>query len=350
MTEDVLTRAQAGDEAAFSELIDPYRHELQLHCYRILGSTQDAEDALQETLLAAWRGLGNFQGRSSVRTWLYQIASHRCVDALRASAREPKKHLAMTSPPEPTRQSEPIWLEPYPDSLIEGMPDRAPGPAARYDSKEVLELSFVAGLQHLPAQQRAVLLLRDVLGYGTVEVAQMLDTTEAAVNGALRRARATFESRRPARDRERVHRPNTQQEREIVGRFATAVETGDIDSAIALLTDDAWLRMPPEPYEYQGHEAIARFLRHRASLRGAPLRVVHTRANTQPALACYLCCATDQIARPYGLIVLTMEETKISAITWFADSTIFPYFGLPRKLRRTDFGPRPVEQCNPDTR
>ena len=246
----------------------------------------------------------------------------------------------MTSPPEPTRQGEPIWLEPYPDSLIEGIPDTAPGPAARYDSKESLELSFVAGLQHLPAQQRAVLLLRDVVGYRTAEVAQMLETTEAAVNGALRRARTTFEASRPARNRQRVP-TNTAQEREIVGRFATAIETGDIDSLFELLTNDAWLTMPPEPYEYQGHAAIARFLHHRAGIRGAPLRVVHTRANTQPALACYLCCDIDQIARPYGLIVLTLQTAKISAITWFADSSVFPYFGLPRKLRAADFGHTP---------
>lgn len=329
MAGELLDRAQAGDETAFGELIDPYRHELQLHCYRVLGSTQDAEDALQETLLAAWRGLAKFEGRSSVRTWLYQIASHRCVDALRASRRRPKTLEPVSLPP-PTRQGEPIWLEPYPDSLIDGIPETAPGPAARYDSKESIELSFVAGLQHLPAQQRTVLVLRDVLGYRTAEVANMLSTTEAAVNGALRRAHAAFEARRPTRDYSRVVQSNTRIERELVGRFATAVEAGDIESLVDLLTEDAWLTMPPEPHEYQGLEAIAGFLRHRAAIRGAPLRVVHTRANTQPALGCYAVYPAEQIARPYGMIVLTLQRDKISAITWFSHSSIFPYFGSHR--------------------
>ena len=178
MTEQTLARARAGDEDAFRELTDPYRRELQLHVYRIVGSAQDAEDLLQETLLAAWRGLERFEGRASVRAWLYRIATNRSLDALRASRRRPEDLPRMTEPPEPTRRAEPIWLEPYPDVLLEGIPDQAPGREARYETKEAIALAFIAGLQHLPPQQRAVLVLRDVLGYRAGEVAEMLDTTE----------------------------------------------------------------------------------------------------------------------------------------------------------------------------
>ena len=177
MTEQTLARARAGDEDAFRELTDPYRRELQLHVYRIVGSAQDAEDLLQETLLAAWRGLERFEGRASVRAWLYRIATNRSLDALRASRRRPEDLQRMTEMPEPTRRAEPVWLEPYPDVLLEGIPDDAPGPEARYETKEAIALAFIVGLQHLPPQQRAVLVLRDVLGFRADEVAEMLDTT-----------------------------------------------------------------------------------------------------------------------------------------------------------------------------
>jgi RNA polymerase sigma-70 factor (TIGR02960 family) len=326
-----LTRARAGDEDAFRELTDPHRRELQVHCYRILGSVQDAEDLVQETLLAAWRGLEAFEGRSSVRAWLYRIATNRCLNALRDRARRPREvQQAMAPPPEPTRRTEPIWLEPYPDVLLEDIPDRSPGPAARYETREAVELAFIGALQNLPPRQRAALVLRDVLGFRTAEVAEMLDTGEVSVKGALQRARATLEARLPAADR--APRPNSARERRLVGRFADAVQSGDIDDVVALLTDDALLTMPPQPLEYQGHEAIAAFLRHRAELRGAALRVVPTRANTQPAFGCYLPDAQAAIARPYGLLVLTLDEDAIAAITWFADSGLFRHFGLPRTL------------------
>ena len=199
MTGQTLDRARAGDEDAFRELTDPYRRELHVHLYRIVGSTQDAEDLLQETLLAAWRGLEQFEQRASVRTWLYRIATNRSLDALRASRRK-NEDPRVTQMPEPTRWSEPIWLEPYPDVLLEGIPDEAPGPEARYETKEAIALAFVVGLQHLPPQQRAVLVLRDVLGYRAAEVAEMLETSEASVNNLLRRARAAFESRLPLLD------------------------------------------------------------------------------------------------------------------------------------------------------
>jgi RNA polymerase sigma-70 factor (TIGR02960 family) len=333
VTASTLVRAQAGDQEAFRELTDPYRGELLAHCYQILGSVADAEDMLQETLLAAWRGLTSFEGRSSVRSWLHRIAVNGCLNALRDRSRRPQEVPMMAQPPEPTRLADPVWVEPYPDVLLDGVPDIAPGPEARYDSKESIELAFVTALQHLPARQRAVLVLRDVLGYRAAEAADMLGTTEASVKGALQRARAALQARLPA-GRDRAPLPDSPGERQLAGRFAAAVEDGDIDAVLTLLTSDAWLTMPPEPYEYQGPAAIAAFLRHRAALRGAPLRLVPTRANTQPAFGCYLPCAQTPIARPYGMIVLTLRGDQISAITWFSDSSAFPHFGLPRALPR----------------
>ena len=333
MSEQTLARARAGDEAAFRELTDRYRSELQLHIYRIVGSAQDAEDLLQETLLAAWRGLERFEERASVRSWLYRIATNRSLDALRASRRRPEELLRLTEVPEPTRRAEPIWLEPYPDVLLERIADETPGPEARYETKEAIALAFIAGLQHLPPQQRAVLVLRDVLGFRAAEVAGMLETSAASVNSLLRRARAAFETRLPATGRERAPLPNSKLERDVVGRLADAFEAGDIDGVVALLTDDAWLTMPPEPYEYQGRAAIGAFLNDRAARRGAPLRLVPTRANGQPAFGCYFPSPHTEIARPYGLVVLTLDGDRISAITWFGDSSVFPLFGLPRSLR-----------------
>jgi RNA polymerase sigma-70 factor (TIGR02960 family) len=332
MTEQTLARARAGDENAFRELTDRYRRELQLHIYRIVGSTQDAEDLLQETLLAAWRGLEEFEGRASVRAWLYRIATNRSLDALRASRRRPED-TRMTQMPGPTRWLEPLWLEPYPDVLLEGIPDEAPGPDARYETKEAIGLAFIVGLQHLPPQQRAVLVLRDVLGYRAVEAAEILEASEASVNSLLRRARAAFESRLPAAGRERAPLPNSKVERDVVARFAETVENGDVDGMVALLTDDAWLTMPPLPHAYQGPAVIGGFLRGAEQRRGVPLRVVPTRANGQPAFGCYLPQPDTAIARAHALFVLTLAGDQISAITWFADRSVFPQFGLPRTLR-----------------
>jgi RNA polymerase sigma-70 factor (TIGR02960 family) len=332
VTEQTLARARAGDEQAFRELTDPYRRELQLHIYRIVSSTQDAEDLVQETLLAAWRGLGGFEGRASVRAWLYRIATNRSLDALRANRRRSEDQ-PMTQMPEPTRWTEPVWLQPYPDVLLEGIADDAPGPDARYEAKEAIGLAFMVGLQHLAPQQRAVLVLRDVLGYRAAEVGVMLDTSETSVNSLLRRARAAFESRLPATGRERAPLPNSKLEREIVGRFAESVENGDVDAMVALLTDDAWLTMPPLPHAYQGRDTIRAFLRGGEQRRGTPLRIVATRANRQPAFGAYLPAPDTGIARAYALFVLTLEGCHIAAITWFADSGVFGQFGLPRTLR-----------------
>jgi RNA polymerase sigma-70 factor (ECF subfamily) len=333
VTERTIARARAGDEDAFRELTDPHRRELQLHAYRIVGSAQDAEDLLQETLLAAWRGLPTFEGRASFRAWLYRIATNRSLDALRANRRRPEDMQRMTDAPEPTRRATPIWLEPYPDALLDGIPDQAPGPEARYEAKESIALAFIVGLQHLPPQQRAVLMLRDVLGFRSAEAAEMLDTTEPAVNSLLSRARAAFESRLPAAGRERAPLPDSKLEREVVGRFADAVLDGDVDSLLALLTDDAWVTMPPEPYEYQGRDAIGLFLRDRELRRGARLRLVPTRANTQPAFGCYLPRSKSDDAQPYAMFVLTLAGDRISAITWFAQTAAFASFALPLMVR-----------------
>jgi RNA polymerase sigma-70 factor (TIGR02960 family) len=334
VSERTLARARAGDDEAFRELTDPYRRELQLHVYRIVGSAQDAEDLLQDTLLAAWRGLAQFEGRASVRAWLHRIATNRALDALRASRRRPEDLQRMTAVPAPTRHGEPIWLEPFPDALLDGIPDDGPGPDARYEAREAIGLAFVAGLQHLPPQQRAVLVLRDVLGFRAAEVAAMLETSEASVNSLLRRARAALESRLPATGRERAPLPNSKPERDILGRLADAFEAGDVDGVVALLTDDAWLTMPPEPYEYQGRAAIAAFLNDRAVRRGTPLRLLPTRANGQPAFGCYRPDPGGDSARPYGLLVVALAGDRISAMTWFTDSGVFPLFGLPGTLKR----------------
>ena len=325
MTNRVLARARAGDEAAFRELTDPYRRELQVHIYRIVGSVEDAEDLLQETLLTAWRGLEGFEARASIRAWLYQIATNRALDALRRTRRRPGELQRMTEMPEPTRYAEAIWLEPFPDVLLDRIPDEAPGPEARYDTKEAIELGFIVGLQHLSPQQRAVLVLRDMLGYRAEEVAEMLGTTAQSVNSLLRRARAAFESRLPATGRERAPLPDSKRERDTVGRFADAIQTGDVDGVVALLTDGAWLTMPPEPYEYQGPARIGSFLHGRMITRGAPL-LVPTRANNQPAFGAYFRSRQTEIARLYGLLVLTLEGQQISTITWFGGNG-FPTSG-----------------------
>ena len=334
MSEQALERARAGDEAAFRELTDRYRRELHVHCYRILGSVQDAEDAMQETLLAAWRGLDRFEERASLRAWLYRIATNRCLNALRDSARRPQRTaLALPfEPPEPTRLGEPLWLEPYPDTLLDELPDAAAGPEARYEAKEAVGLAFVSGLQQLPPRQRAVLVLRDVLGFSAAEAAAMLDTSEVSVNSALQRARATLDARLPA-DRSRAPLPRSARERELVTRFAEAFTSDDVDGVIALLTDDAWVTMPPEPYEYQGAEAIGRFLRDRVEGRaGRGVRLVPTRANGQPAFGHYLEDPHAPVGRFAGLLVLTLEGDRIAAITRFGDSGVLGRFGLPRTV------------------
>ena len=333
MTTSTLSRARAGDEQAFRELTDPHRRELQLHCYRILGSVQDAEDALQETLLAAWRGIDGFEERSSLRAWLYTIATNRCLNALRAGARRPQEQRALPFHlPEPTRYGELPWLEPYPDALLDGVPDAAPGPDARYESRETIALAFVTALQRLPPRQRAALVLRDVLGYRAAEVAAMLDTTETSVNSALQRARATLEATAPP-PRDLAPLPRSAAERELVGQFADAFENGRVEQLVALLTDDAWVTMPPEPFEYQGLEMITEFFSQAFAARvHLTNRLVATHANRQPAFGHYVGDVHAPVGRGVGMIVLTLERDRVSHLTRFGGSAQLARFGLPRTL------------------
>ena len=329
-----LARARIGDEEAFRSLIEPYRRELQLHCYRILGSLQDAEDLLQETLLAAWRGLDKFEERASMRTWLYRIATNRCLNARRDSGRHALK--PRTDLPAPAGVTEPPWLEPYPDVLLEGIADLSPGPEARYENKEAVALAFITFLQHLTPHQRAVLVLRDVLGFPAREVASMLDTSEASVNSALQRARATLESRTPlgAAALERAPLPGSAFERDLLEQFADAFEDGDADRIAALLTDEALLTMPPKPGECHGKEEISAYLHDLFSLTtDSPTRLVPTRANGQPAFGRYISDPHTPIARFDSMLVLALDGNRISRLTRFADPGILPAFGLPGALR-----------------
>ena len=320
-------------EEEFRELIDPHRRELQLHCYWILGSVQDAEDALQETLVSAWRGLDRFEERSSLRTWLYRIATNRCLNMLRDDARRPpgRPQTLHFEPPEPTRFEDPPWLEPYPDALIEGLPDRAGGPEARYEAKEAVTLAFVVALQRLPPRQRAVLVLRDVLGFRAAEAARMLDMTVVSVNSALQRARESLEAHRPPSG-DRAPLPRAA-ERELVDRFAEAFVAGDVDGVVALMDDDAWLTMPPEPFAYQGPEAIARFF-HAAfdARRGLGHRLVAAGANGQPAFGHYVQDPVAGVGRARGLLVITLDGDRIAELTRFPDTGFLRLFGLPRTL------------------
>jgi len=329
---DLISQARAGDGDAFRELTEPYRRELQVHCYRMLGSFQDAEDAFQDTLLAAWQDLGGFEGRSSLRTWLYRIATNRCLNALRSASRRPAREwdVPRVEPPEPTRLGEVVWLEPFPDALLEGATGVPPGPEARYEQTESISLAFVTALQILPPRQLAVLILRDVLGFRASEVAGLLDTTVESVTSALKRARASLQRRRPqAAGREPPPAPGSPAEDAIVARFVRAWESADIDALVALLTDDVFTSMPPMPFEYEGRDVVARFC---ASLFGADRRfdLVPTRANGQPAFGAYLRTPAG-ISHGVGLYVLTLAGDRICAMTRF-DNSVLPWFGLPRSL------------------
>jgi RNA polymerase sigma-70 factor (TIGR02960 family) len=332
-SDDVLTsRARTGDEDAFRQLVEPYRRELSLHCYRILGSLHDAEDAMQETLLAAWQSLPAYEGRSSIRTWLYRIATSRSLNAVRSRRRRrPPAESAMPDVdlPEPSRLGEVLWLEPCPDRFLEGLADGAPGPDARYEAKEAISLAFVTALQLLPARQRAVLILRDVMGFRAGEVAQILESTEESVTSALKRARATMQRHLPQlEDGRGAPAPRSEAERELVERFTRAFEAGDVDGIVALLTEDVLLAMPPIPSEWLGPERAGRFFRATWTALGSPPRLVATAANGQPAFAVY---ARDPHAGGYqalGLLVLTLTGRGIRAITRF-DASVLPGFGLP---------------------
>jgi len=342
-TADLITRAQAGDHDAFRDLVQGHSHELQVHCYRILGSLQDAEDALQETLVSAWRNLGEFGQRSSLRTWLYQIATNRCLSMLRAGSRRPRivAPLPEATLPEPAGTGDaPPWLEPYPDVLLGHLVDQRPGPEARYETTEAISLAFITALQLLPPRQRAALVLRDVLGYHAAEVAQILDATQESVQSALKRARATVDnhladsssstgSRRPARQ------PDTAAEHRLAARLTDALERADLDALIELLATDVRLSMPPVMLEYRGIESAQRVFAAVIFRPGHTYRVVPTRANGQPAFGLYMADPHASVYRAYGLQVITTAGDHITVITCF-NTNVMTRFGLPRTLPETD--------------
>jgi RNA polymerase sigma-70 factor (TIGR02960 family) len=334
MSAELLLRARSGDQHAFAQLTDAYRHELQVHCYRLLGSVQDAEDALQETLLGAWQALDTFQERATVRTWLYRIATNRCLNMLRAASRRPRpdRRPFDVPLPEPTSRGEIVWLQPYPDVLLAGLADDSPGPEARYEARESVSLAFVTALQLLPPRQRVALVLRDVLGYRAHEAAEMLDVTEASVENALKRARSAVRSRMGDMwDRQPPPAPNSAAEQQIVTDLTAAFETGDVGKLVSLLTEDVWVTMPPLPLEYRGREPAACFFGTVAFRPGRRTRFVATRANGQPALASYVRDPQTGLYRANGIAVLTLSGSLVSAITGF-DNSVLPSFGLPRTL------------------
>ena len=334
---DVLARAAAGDHDAFRDLVQGHSHELQVHCYRILGSVQDAEDALQETLVSAWRSLGEFGQRSSVRTWLYQIATNRCLSMLRANSRRPRIAAPLpeaTLPEAAGAGDAPPWLEPYPDVLLDHLVDQRPGPEARYENTEAISLAFITALQLLPARQRAALVLRDVLGYRAAEVARMLDTTEESVSSALKRARATMDSRLDGsgnRSGGPSRRLDDAAEQRLVAQFTAAMERADLDALIELLVTDVRLSMPPAMVEYRGIGTAQRVLAAATFRPGRTYRVVPTRANGQPAIGLYLADPHASVYRAYCLLVITAAGDRITAITSFT-TDVMTRFGLPRTL------------------
>ena len=316
-----LEAARGGDETAYRGLVEPHRGELHAHCYRMLGSVDDAEDALQEALMRAWRGLPRFEGRSSLRSWLYRIATNTCLDAI---ARRPKRVLPIDygpaadphdGPGEPLVES--VWLEPYPDERL-GLEDGYAAPEARYEQRESIELAFVAALQHLPANQRAVLILREVLAFSAREVAEALETTVASVNSALQRARKAVDERLPEQSQQATLRAlGDEGLREVVGGYVDAWDRGDIDAVVSMLAEDAAFSMPPLRTWYRGSEALTGFLEV-GPLSGAwRWRHVPVRASGQPALAFYSWDEQERTHLPFALNVLTLRGDRISDVTAF---------------------------------
>ena len=333
---ETLDAARAGDENAYRALVEPFRGELHAHCYRMLGSLQDAEDALQEALLRAWRGLARFEGRSSLRSWLYRIATNTCLNAIE---RRPKRVLPIDyGPPSDSADalaeplSESVWIEPYPDEEL-GVEDGYAAPEARYEQRESVELAFVAALQHLPPRQRAVLVLRDVLGFSAGEVADALDSTTASVYSALQRAHEAVEERLPERSQQATMRSLDDAElRGLTGRFVEAWENADVDSLLSMLTDEAVIAMPPRPTWFRGHEAIRFFLREWPLASAGRWRLVPASVGGQLAFGSYGLDPESGRWVFHGLEVLTVEGPKIAEITAFLDPELAPRFGLPAQL------------------
>lgn len=334
---ELMVLARNGDERAFAALVEPHRRELQLHCYRILGSLHDAEDALQETMLAAWKAFPKYEDRS-LRGWLYRIATSRCLNMLRTPAHrhratEPMHDVEL---PEPSRVGEVLWLEPYPDMFLEGIADDAPGPEARYESREAVSLAFVTAMQLLPPRQRAVLILRDVLGYRAAEAADMLDVSLESVTSALKRARTTLQGVLDQGDSP-PPAPRSPAEQSLVEQFVRAFESRDVPRVVALLTNEVRFTMPPLPAVWQGHVRAAAFLEAMMAWAARGHRALQTRANGQPAVALYVADPHSGLRRGVGLLVLTLSGERISAITRF-DPALLERFSLPRTLRHQVLG------------
>jgi RNA polymerase sigma-70 factor (ECF subfamily) len=330
----LLEAARGGSEDAFRRLVEPHRAELQAHCYRMLGSVHDAEDALQDALLRAWRGLGGFKGRSSFRTWLYRIATNACLALIE---RRPKRMLPVDYGPaaDPHDDSEvpfveSVWVEPFPDEAL-GVQDGLAGPEASYERRESVELAFIAALQHLPARQRAALILREVLGFSAREAAEALSTTVASVNSALQRARKTVDERLPAESQQGTLRSlGDEPVRELVERYVDAWERGDAAAILAMLAEDATFAMPPDPTWYRGRDAIATFLpRGPLSMRW---RLLPARANGQLAFGTYRWEPTKGVYEAHALDVLTLEGAQVKEITAFRAPEVFRSFGLPEQV------------------
>jgi RNA polymerase sigma-70 factor, ECF subfamily len=332
---ELLKAARDGDRDAFGRLVEPFRRELQAHCYRMLGSYADAEDALQETLLRAWRALAGFEERSSLRSWLYRIATNAC---LRAIERRPKRVLPIDyapaadphdGPAEP--MNDPIWLEPYPDTDL-GL-DGLAGPEARYEQREAVELAFIAALQYLPARQRAVLILRDVLGFSARETAHVLETTPVAVDSALQRAHKAVDERLPSQSQQETLRIVGDGElSRLVERYVAAWERNDVDAVVSMLAEDARLVMPPLPTWVCGREQVAAFLRAYPLSGARRWQLVPTSANCQPALATYRWDEQAAAFMPHSLSVLTLREDKIEEITAFLNPGPLSHLNLPASL------------------
>ena len=332
---ELLKAARDGDRDACGRLVEPFRRELQAHCYRMLGSHGDAEDALQDTLLRAWRALPRFEERSSLRSWLYRIATNAC---LRAIERLPKRLLPIDYAPAADPHddlaeavNEPVWLEPYPDSDL-GLEGLA-GPAARYEQREAVELAFIAALQHLPARQRAVLILRDVLGFSARETAHVLETTPVSVDSALQRAHKTVDERLPSQTQQETLRLIGNDElSQLVERYIAAWERNDVDAVVAMLAEDARLVMPPLPTWVSGRDQVAAFLRTYTFSGAKRWRMVPTSANGQPAFAAYSWDEQTAAFMPHSLSVLTLREGKVEEITAFMTPDPFPHFNLPASI------------------
>jgi RNA polymerase sigma-70 factor (ECF subfamily) len=333
----LLEAARNGDEDAYSQLIEPHRRELLAHCYRMLGSLPDAEDALQDALLSAWRGLSRFEGRSSLRSWLYTIATNACLKAIE---RRPKRVLPIDygpaadphdGPGEPLVES--VWVEPYPDEPL-ALEDGLAAPETRYEQRESVELAFIAALQHLPARQRAVLILRDVLGFSAREVAEALEATPASIDSALQRAHKTVDERLPEQSQQATLRSlDDVALRRVVDGYVDAWQRDDVDAITAMLAEEATWAMPPLPTWFGGREAIADFLRGWPLSGERPWRLVPTRANAQLAFGHYLWDPGKGAFLAHGISVLTLKGERIDDITVFLTPEAFGRFGLPDEVR-----------------